>query len=582
MKEPSVRPPPAKASQPWWREGWLFCLCLAAATALAYQPAWHGDFLWDDNAYLTDNPAVHQASGWWRVWTQKTARDFVPAVEDSFWLEWRCWGNNPLGCHLDNLLLHILAALLIWRILARLKIPGARLAAAVFALHPVNVESVAWIAERKNTLSMFLYLGAMLSYLRFEDSKKRRWYWAGLVLFILALASKTAIAPLPVALLGLAWWRRGRVESRDLFRSAPFFAAAVGGGLLGTWIQRGMGGGIDAATLGSRVAGAGRAFWFYLGKIVLPIHLAPVYARWHIDSSRWVSYLPAAAIPIAFGVAWIYRKQWGRAVVAALGYFLALLAPALGLVAIGSMFWVVADHWQYFAIIGPIALAAACLTRFLPKPGIWAAGALMLAALSALTWKHCRAFQNPVALWQATLAEDPNSFAARGAMGAILFRNGQTGEAITELKTAIALEPAYANSHYDLGNIYLQAGQVSAAAAEYQNVLQYSPHHVLAMNNLAWILAACPDASLRDGRRAVELALAARSLAENEDSSTAGTLAAAYAEAGSFPQAVAAAREALALAQAAQNGAKIAGLEGQLQCYERGAPFRDQRLGRTQ
>ncbi|MGA2177567.1 MAG: tetratricopeptide repeat protein [Verrucomicrobiota bacterium] len=586
--QPAFHPPAAGASasgdlaQAWWQQGWFFFLLLSVAAFLAYQPVWHGGFLWDDSVLLTNNPLVKQADGWWRIWCESVT-DYVPATLTTFWLEWRLWGGNPLGYHLGNILLHALAAFLAWKVLRALKIPGARLAAAIFALHPVAVESVAWIAERKNTLAMVFYLCALLWFLRFEDSGDRRWYWTSALAFVLALFSKTAVVPLPVVLLGMAWWRRGRIDRRDLLRSLLFFVLAAAGVLLALWIQRGAtGASFQTVSFWGRLAQAGWVVWFYLGKAVVPLNLVPVYPLWHINAARMVSYLPTLAVAAVLAASWLCRKQGGRVVLAAFGYFLALLLPVMGFANISLMrCTLVADQWQYFALIGPVALLAAGATvavRFLGPGKVFLAPAgvvVLLLALGVLTWRQSRLYTSPTTLWQATLAADPRSFLAQSSLGSILFKSGKTAEAIAHYEAALAIDPKFFDAHYDLANIFLQTGHPSDAVAHYEKVLQIQPDFPQAVNNLAWVLATCPLPSLRNGARAVELAGRAVNLSGGKDPSPVGTLAAAYAEAGRFDDAITAARVALKLAGARNDAAQVKDLNQQLACYQRGAPYRD-------
>ena len=494
----------------------LFSICLI--TFLAYLPVWRAGFIWDDDTFLWHNPLIQSADGLWRLWFTTAAPDYFPLTSTTLWLEWRLWGANPLGYHLVNVLLHALSAVLLWRVLARLRIPGALLAAAIFAVHPVNAESVAWVTERKNTLAMVFYLLSVLLYLRAEDGKNaREWeegekmatppssilhppssllYALSLLSFACALLSKTAAAPLPVVLLGLAWWQRGRLGLRDLWRVVPFFALAAAAGLVTVWFQshRAIGASmldVRNDSFWSRLAVAGWAFWFYLYKALVPIHLSFVYPRWQIPATSVWAYVPGLLVLALFVVCWCYRQRWGKHALLALGYFLVMLLPVLGFVNIYFMrYSLVADHWQYFAIIGPIALVAACLASagaLVSRRPRWLApalGSVLVALLAVSTWREALTYTNLKALWTATVARNPSAGLAHNNLGAILLAEGRVDEAISHFQQAIALEPNAADVHSNLGGALLQRGQLEPAILQFREAIRLQPDSALAHSNL--------------------------------------------------------------------------------------------------
>jgi tetratricopeptide (TPR) repeat protein len=737
--EPSTLPPANSFRLP--------AVLLLAITMIAYQPVWRAGFIWDDDNFLTDHHALtgvdfKSASALPRIWLGTAAPDYYPMTFSLWWLESRLWGvNYAPGFHVVNVLIHALSSILLWRALLRLNIPGAWLAAALFAVHPVNVESAAWITEGKNTLCMLFFAATLLFWLKFEDTGNSRWHELALACGTLGFLSKSAIAPLPLVLLGMAWWRRGRVDGRDLRRVLPFclMAAAICAWM--AWFHHHYAIGSEVVrtdSLGSRLAGAGWAVWFYLYKAILPLNLMFVYPRWRIDAGKAWSYLPLLLLAAALVVCWRCRQRWGKGLFFGLSYFVVMLLPILGFLNIYYMrYSLVADHWQYFAIPGPMALAAAVLMR---RPPV---AAVVLLALGALTWRQCGMYRDAETLWRTTAQRNPDCWLACLNLGAILDKEGKTdaaialyreslranpagtearldlaedlaqagkledaisqfqkvlhiapanpeahnglgdallqqgkvdeaiaefvralklqpeyskacnnlgsallqkghvnqaleclqkavtispdlaeahynlgnafvrlgrmNDAIERFQRAVQLKPAYAQAHLDLGNALLQTGRPDEAIAHYQKALQakpayfqaqfnlgnvllrkgdaaqalahfqealqLEPNDVATLNTLAWLLATCPDASLRNGDRAVQLAQEASQATDGSDPMILQTLAAALAEAGRFDDATTTARRALALAEA-QSNAKLADqLRFQINLYAIALPF---------
>ena len=321
-----------------------------------------GGFIWDDNDHVTHNTAVQNPSGPADIWRRLgSTPQYYPLVFTSFWIEHALWGLNPFGYHLNNVLLHLLNAFLLWRVLLRLSIPAPWLAAAVFALHPLQVESAAWITERKNILSAVFYLGALLAYLRFAQigpparSAAAGWrcYALALLLFVAALLSKTVTCSLPAVILLLLWWKRGRVSWRAFVPLLPMLAIGVGMGLMTVWIEKShigaTGSEWDLSWI-ERTLIAGRALWFYLGKLVWPADLMFWYPRWRIDVGEWQQFIYPAAFAGLTAALWISRRRIGRAPIVSLLIFSGTLMPALGFFDVYPMrFSFVADHFQYLA-----------------------------------------------------------------------------------------------------------------------------------------------------------------------------------------------------------------------------------------
>ena len=601
---------------PIWQGGLIVLLVF-----LAYLPALRGGFIWDDDDYVTQNPTLHDLGGLQRLWFKVGAvPQYYPVVHTTFWLEYHLWGLNPVGYHLINVLLHATAAILLWRVLLCLQIPGAWLAAVIFALHPVEVESVAWITERKNVLSAVFYFAAALACLRFVALKEPggpnqlRWFWylGALVLFMAALLSKTVTCSLPAALLLVCWWKKGRVQRVDVMPLLPFFVLGAGLGLLTAWIEKyhvGAQGAAWSLTLGERCLIAGRALWFYAGKLAWPVQLTFIYPRWTLETEAgWQWLFPIAAVGIMGGL-WLARHRIGKGPLVAVLFFAGTLGPALGFVNVYPMrYSFVADHFQYLAGVGLIVLAAAALNR---APRVIPATLVVL--LGALTWQQAGIYRDLETLWRDTLAKNPGCWLAHNNLGLLLRNQGRIEEAMEHYHQAIQINPNYAESLNNLGVALADKGWFDEAIENYRKAIQINPNYSDALsnlgvalaaqgrfdeaienqrkaiqinpnssgapNNLAWILATSSKAEFRNGTQAVQLAERACELTHYDEPLFVGTLAAAYAEAGRFPEAVATAEKAEQLATTAGLTAVAVKNRQLLELYRAGKPYHEPARG---
>ncbi|MBL9202105.1 MAG: tetratricopeptide repeat protein [Opitutaceae bacterium] len=504
-------------------------LALLALLAAAYAPALQGRFLWDDDLHITANPTIVGPLGLKEIWTTARA-NYFPLVLTNFWVQHALWGAEPLGYRLVTLAFHLGAALLLWRVLVGLRVPplGAWLGAALWALHPVQVESVAWICELKNTQSAVFFLAAILLWLRWlEAGPARGRYWAALACALLALLSKPSTVMLPVALALCTWHQRGRLGWRDLAALAPFLALSAAAAGWTIWEQKFNSGAIGpewAQTFPERLAIAGRAVWFYLGKLVWPEPLIFIYPRWTLGSGLDAGHLGLLAIGATLAIfAW---RRWRGATMAAL-YFGALLFPVLGFFSVYFFrYSFVGDHFQYLASMGPLALLGAGLGRLSPRLALGAGGALV-AACTLLTVRQAPAYLNNEALWRHTLARNPGAFMAwanlgdtlrlakrpaeamaayRSALalrpadapvlndlGNLLVLDGRLAEALPLLERAVAAKPGVADFHLSLGNALRDFGRVAEAIAAFRRALEIEPGYGPAHNNLAIQLAKAGD-----------------------------------------------------------------------------------------
>jgi protein O-mannosyl-transferase len=450
---------------------------IVLTTFVVYLPAIHGQMLWDDNFYLT-RPELQSLEGLSRIWSDPSATaQYYPMVHSAFWLEHKLWNDHYVGYHLLNVALHLFSVVLLYLLLVRLEIPGALLAAAIFALHPVMVESVAWMTEQKNTLSTVFYLGALWLYLDFDRSRHILHYLFALGLFALALLTKTVAVTFPVALLILFWWQRGTVSwRRDVWPLIPFFAISAGTGVMTIWVERmrGAKGPEFAMTFSERVLVAGRDVWFYLQKLIWPTDLTFIYPRWVIDSHVWWQWIFPVAALILTALLWIWRRRT-RAILAAWLFYCVTLFPVLGFVNVFFFTYsFVADHFQYLASLGMIVLASAGIARAidsLPKRGRLIGVAMCglgIGVLALLTLWQAPMYADGITLYETTLKRNPNCWLAHNNLGTSLGEKDDHASAMEHYQAALRIKPDYADAHNNLGNEFTHSGRMSDAVSEFE------------------------------------------------------------------------------------------------------------------
>lgn len=485
--------PPAERRLPLSDLG--YGIALWVATLLAYGPALRATFIWNDADYVTA-PVLQSLAGLARIWFELGATEqYYPLLHSAFWIEHRLWDDATVGYHLLNVCLHATSACLLVPILRRLAIPGAWLAAFLFALHPVYVESVAWISEQKNTLSLVFYLVAALIYLRFDRERRPATYLAATLVFGLALLTKTTTATLPPALLVVLWWQRGRIEMRrDVLPLLPWFMLGAAMGLVSAWVEKkyiGAEGAEFALTLGERALLAGRIVWFYLGKLIWPGDLIFIYPRWSVDpGAAWQWIFSLGAIAALVGL-WFWRAR-SRAPLAAALFFGGSLFPVLGFFNVYAfIFSFVADHWQYLPSLGIIVFAAAGFTQWSERarPGLRVGLPLaVVAALALLSFRQSGRYADMETFYRTTLERNPAAWMAHNNLGTMLRQKGNSGEAIPHFEAALRVRPDLIKAQNNLGSCLFDLKRIQEAETHFRRALAIDPHYGEAQNNLGRLL----------------------------------------------------------------------------------------------
>jgi protein O-mannosyl-transferase len=497
MTHPTI---PARRATGKPRAALLPAVILLTAVILSYFPIFRAGYIWDDPDYIVNNLTLRSLLGLWHMWIDPLSiPQYYPLVHTTFWIEYHLWQLHPLGYHIDNLLLHALGCILFWRLLVRLEVPGAFVAALFFAIHPVQVESVAWITERKNVLCGVFYFSAFHAWLRFDQSRSRRDYIALCFFFLCALLSKTISATLPAAALVIVWWKRGRITWRDVRPLLPLFVFGAIAGSVTAYIEHhyvGASGKEWGFTPIDRILIAGRAVWFYLYKLVLPINLCFIYPKWTIDWHIPAQYIyPVAAVACVFAL-FLLRHRIGRAPLAVALLFIGTLFPALGFTNIYPMrYSFVADHFQYLAC-AVIFAAVAALLRTLPRAATIPLVVAIALSLSALTFARTFVYHDALALWTDTMKRNPNSFMVHFNYAEALLAIAKDPETSPQRKSeledqarrerfeAMRLAPDLPETHWNVGVDYAMLNRNRDAMREFQNAIDLDSKFAPAYNSI--------------------------------------------------------------------------------------------------
>ena len=515
---------------PFWRQAWFQALLLFVFVFIAYTQVFRAGFIWDDESHLTRNPCVIGPLGLKEIWTTAQAV-YYPLVLTTFWVLHKFVGVNPLPYHALNVFLHAVSAILLWRVLRLLEVRGAWLGAALWALHPVMVQSVAWVTELKNTQSCVFYLLSILFFLRWEDrggavsglsrrgirDRRSLVFALSLLFFLLATLSKPSVVMLPFVLALCVWWTRKRIHWSDALAFAPFALISIVASAWTIWEQRFHARAVGpdwVQTFPERLIIAGKAVWFYLGKLVWPHPLIFIYPRWNVDSSAIVAYLPLLAVIAGLVALWFIQAKWGRALFFAAAYYVVSLFPVLGFFSVYFFrYSFVSDHFQYLASMGPLALTGAGIAILLGRFGettdqfvselnavprssdtiassrlrsalISGLCGILLVSLGFLTWRQSAQYHSLFALYTATLRKNPDCWMAHYNLGIVLSEKGEADKAIDHYRQAVALRPDYAEAHYNLGRLLVEHGQLSDAIVHYEKAAAINPADAEAQNNL--------------------------------------------------------------------------------------------------
>ena len=483
-------------------------LALGLLVGVCYLPAmlW-GGFVWDDRVFTEAEPVRAGVDGLWRIWFSPSditsEGHYWPLTYTTLWLEHKLWGFDPTGYHIVNVVLHLANTLLLWGLLARLTVPGAWVVAAVFAVHPLHVESVAWVIERKDVLSGVFYLTAFLAYLRFATARvnplkgasETRWrpYFLALALFVLGMLCKSIVVTLPVALLIYHWWQQGRVPGAEVQRLMPFFAVGLFIAIMDASFYQDN----EVISFGysffERVLIAARVLWFYAGKLLWPTDLAVIYPHWEVMVADPFAWGRVVAACVLAGLLYGFRNRIGRGPLAGALFFAVTLSPVLGFIDFGYMqFSFVADRYQYLAGIGVLAVIVSAAVHYEGRlPGAWQRVVLIiaLATMGVLTWRQASIYRDELTFFNHVIAHNPTARNAHLNLGKALFEAGRREDGLAAIQIAVAQRPTSFKAHLSAGLMLMHLSRFDASAHHLHRAIELNPNYPAAHYSAGMVLA---------------------------------------------------------------------------------------------
>ncbi|HWB54104.1 MAG TPA: tetratricopeptide repeat protein [Tepidisphaeraceae bacterium] len=513
------------------RDRWLWGAVLVILTLWAFSPSIWGNYIWDDSRYAL-NPVVQKGTdGLYDIWfnpsrigpngkvVHLTTPQYYPMVYTSFWIGNQLWGRSAIIEHIVNMLLQAGSALLVWEILRRLKVPGAWVAAAIFAVHPLQTESVAWLAERKNMLAGVFFFSSILTYLHFLKIDQQDvepagedywWYGLSLLLFVAGLLSKSIVCSMPVVVAILIWWKRGRLSGKNIALLMPFLVFGAAMAMVTSWFEVHIVGAFGPDwnhTPVQHILIASHIVWFYVEKLIVPANLTLIYPKWPIRSLDWL-YLVGLMAVLAILIAG--ARKIGRGPLVAVLIYLVTLVPALGFFNVYPMrYTFVQDHFQYLSGIALIVLAVAFIARALAPLGHTRriAGTIIaivvIGILALVSWSHAHVYTDPETLWRDVIAKNPGAWVAHENLAGVLdddaeanlqdsdvelarrIADQQAHEAIKQCEEALALRKNLDASYEHWGRALLILGKPAEALGKFEEAKKLNPQLITIRNNLA-------------------------------------------------------------------------------------------------